>query len=94
MDNLCHTLVGAALAEAGLKRRSPYGTATLLISANLPDVDALVFFTNTPFGLVPARLDARRACGRVPADCADGRGRTWGPRRLGRRAVSADRGRR
>lgn len=48
MDNLCHTLVGAALAEAGLKRRTPYGTATLLISANLPDLDALVFFTDTP----------------------------------------------
>ncbi len=41
MDNLCHTLAGAALAHAGLKRRSPLGTATLLIAANLPDVDVI-----------------------------------------------------
>lgn len=43
MDNLCHTLVGAALAQAGLKRRTRYGMATLLIGANLPDVDALTY---------------------------------------------------
>lgn len=41
MDNLCHTLAGAALAQAGLKRRSPLGTVTLLIAANLPDVDVI-----------------------------------------------------
>src|SRR3712207_4662996 len=41
MDNLCHTLVGAALAESGLKRRTPLGAATLMIGANLPDVDVL-----------------------------------------------------
>jgi len=45
MDNLCHTLVGAALAEAGLKRRTPRGMATLLIAANLPDLDAIAAFT-------------------------------------------------
>ena len=39
MDPLAHTLVGAALAETGLKRLSRYGTATLLIGANLPDID-------------------------------------------------------
>ena len=31
MDNLCHTLVGAALAEAGLRKKTPLATATLLI---------------------------------------------------------------
>jgi len=41
MDNLCHTLAGAALAQAGLKRRTPLATATLLIGANLPDVDVI-----------------------------------------------------
>src|SRR3990172_9370291 len=40
MDNLCHTLVGAALGEAGLKRTTPLAMATLLIGANLADVDA------------------------------------------------------
>lgn len=41
MDNICHTLVGAALAESGLKRRTAMGAATLMIAANLPDVDVI-----------------------------------------------------
>lgn len=43
MDNLCHTLAGAALAESGLRRRTALGTATLLIGANLPDLDVLAY---------------------------------------------------
>ena len=45
MDNLCHTLVGAACGEAGLKQKTRFGNATLMIAANLPDVDVLSFFT-------------------------------------------------
>jgi inner membrane protein len=41
MDNVCHTLVGAALGEAGLKRRTALGATTLMIGANFPDIDAL-----------------------------------------------------
>lgn len=41
MDNLAHTLVGAALGQAGLKRKTGLGMATLMIAANLPDLDAL-----------------------------------------------------
>jgi inner membrane protein len=48
VDNLCHTLTGAAFAEAGLKRATPLGSATLMIAANLPDVDVLVFATDVP----------------------------------------------
>ena len=48
MDNLCHTLVGAALGEAGLKQRTRFGSAALMIASNLPDVDVLVFATGTP----------------------------------------------
>lgn len=48
MDNLCHTLVGAALAETGLKGRTRLGSAVLMVSANLPDLDVLVFATDTP----------------------------------------------
>jgi len=48
MDNVCHTLVGAALAEAGLKRRTRYASATLMIAANLPDIDVLSFISGTP----------------------------------------------
>jgi inner membrane protein len=41
LDNLAHTLAGAALGEAGLKKTTGLGMAALLIAANLPDVDAL-----------------------------------------------------
>jgi inner membrane protein len=41
MDNVCHTLVGAALAKTGLERRSALGGATLMIGANFPDIDVL-----------------------------------------------------
>ena len=47
MDNVCHTLVGAALGEAGLKRRTALGSATLMIGSNLPDIDVAVFATDT-----------------------------------------------
>ena len=48
MDNLCHTLVGAAFGEAGLKRQTRFGNTTLMIAANLPDVDVLVFASSLP----------------------------------------------
>lgn len=51
MDNLCHTLTGAALAQAGLKRRTALGAATLIIAANLPDVDILSYFRGETFAL-------------------------------------------
>ena len=41
MDNLAHTLAGAALGMAGLKRKTGLGLATLMIAANLPDIDAV-----------------------------------------------------
>jgi inner membrane protein len=41
LDNLTHTLVGLALAESGLKRRTALGTATLAIGANFPDIDVV-----------------------------------------------------
>lgn len=41
MDNLAHGLFGAALGEAGLKKKTGLGLATLIIAANIPDIDAL-----------------------------------------------------
>lgn len=41
MDNLAHSLAGMALAEAGLRRKTGLATVTLVLAANLPDVDAL-----------------------------------------------------
>ncbi|MGH9371056.1 MAG: metal-dependent hydrolase [Vicinamibacterales bacterium] len=48
MDNLCHTLTGAALAEAGLTSRTRFGSAALMVAANLPDIDVLSFVADTP----------------------------------------------
>jgi len=48
MDNVCHTLVGAAFGETGLKRQTRFGNVTLMIAANLPDIDVLVFATDLP----------------------------------------------
>jgi inner membrane protein len=45
MDNISHTLVGAALGQAGLKKRTGLGMATLMIAANIPDLDGLAMFT-------------------------------------------------
>ena len=41
MENLAHTLVGAALARAGLDRLSPLAMSTALLAANLPDIDVV-----------------------------------------------------
>jgi inner membrane protein len=56
LDNLCHTLVGAALGEAGLKRTTPLAMATLLVGANLPDVDAVTY----AFADAPTSFEFRR----------------------------------
>ena len=48
MDNICHALTGAAFAEAGLKRYTRFGTVSLIVAANLPDIDVLSFVADTP----------------------------------------------
>jgi inner membrane protein len=44
VENLAHTLVGGALGRAGLDRLTPLAMPTVLIAANLPDVDAVAGF--------------------------------------------------
>jgi inner membrane protein len=44
MDNLTHSLVGAVMGQAGLKRTTGLAMPALIIGANLPDVDAACFF--------------------------------------------------
>ncbi len=46
MDPICHTLAGLAIGETGLKHRTTWGMATLVIAANVPDVDGVVFATD------------------------------------------------
>lgn len=46
MDNLTHSLIGAVLGQAGLKRKTGLAMPTLIVAANIPDIDA----TCTVFG--------------------------------------------
>ncbi len=55
MDPVAHTLFGATLAEIGLKTKSRYATATLIIGANLPDVDAVLTLFGTDTALLHRR---------------------------------------
>jgi inner membrane protein len=43
MEPLAHTLAGACMAESGLKRLSPLASSTLIIAANIPDVDGACY---------------------------------------------------
>lgn len=43
MDNLTHSLVGALIGQAGLKRKTGLAMPALIVGANLPDVDAACF---------------------------------------------------
>jgi inner membrane protein len=45
VDPLTHTLVGANLASTRLGETTRLATAALVIGANLPDVDAILYFT-------------------------------------------------
>jgi inner membrane protein len=51
MDNLTHMLAGAVLARAGLGRRTPLAMPTLLLAANLPDLDVLAYLRDPLFAL-------------------------------------------
>ena len=50
MDNLCHSLVGAALSESGLRPRTRYATTALVLGANFPDIDVAAVFTEHGLG--------------------------------------------
>lgn len=40
MDNLTHSLVGAAFGQMGLKKKTGLAMSALILGANLPDIDA------------------------------------------------------
>jgi inner membrane protein len=44
MENLTHTLIGFTLSRAGLNRWSPRPDLTLMLAANIPDIDMLCWF--------------------------------------------------
>ena len=43
MDNVCHSLAGAAIAQASFARRLPRATLAAVVAANIPDVDAFTY---------------------------------------------------
>ncbi|MEN7536135.1 metal-dependent hydrolase [Aurantiacibacter flavus] len=47
MDNLTHSLVGALIGQAGLKKKTGLAMPALIIGANLPDVDVTCFAWTT-----------------------------------------------
>lgn len=47
MDNLTHSFAGALLAQMGLKKLTGRATATLVIAANIPDIDAVATLLGT-----------------------------------------------
>jgi inner membrane protein len=55
MDNLAHSLVGAWMGEAGLKRKTPLATLTLVLGANLPDIDGVTVLGNPDTSLLLRR---------------------------------------
>lgn len=55
MDNLTHSLVGAALAEAGPRDRFALATPTLILAANVPDVDIVSYLIAGEFAALAWR---------------------------------------
>ncbi len=55
MDNVTHSLVGAALAEAGPRDRWALATPTLILAANVPDVDVVSYLLVGEFGALAWR---------------------------------------
>jgi inner membrane protein len=47
MDNLTHGLAGAVLGQMGLKRKTGLAMPTLIIGANIPDIDAVATLLGT-----------------------------------------------
>lgn len=55
MDNVCHSLAGAVLAECGFARRSRFATAAMVLAANIPDLDVAYIFGGELSGLESRR---------------------------------------
>lgn len=55
MENLSHTLLGAAIAETRLGKRTPLAMATALVGTNLPDLDVLAYVGGSDAALLHRR---------------------------------------
>ena len=55
MENLSHTLLGAAIAETRLAKRTPLAMATALVGTNLPDLDVIAYLGGSDAALLHRR---------------------------------------
>jgi len=46
MDNLTHTLTAVAISQTGLNRRTRFATLTVILGANVPDIDIVAGLKN------------------------------------------------
>ncbi|MEM7585177.1 MAG: metal-dependent hydrolase [Acidobacteriota bacterium] len=51
MDPLTHSLTGVAMARGGLARHTPLAMTTLVLAANLPDIDGVSYFISSDLAL-------------------------------------------
>jgi inner membrane protein len=51
LDNLTHSLVGAAIGKSGAERVTPLATVTLVLAANAPDIDVFSYVHGEYFAL-------------------------------------------
>jgi membrane-bound metal-dependent hydrolase YbcI (DUF457 family) len=66
LENIAHTFLGSALAQAGLKKLSGMGMATLVIAANLPDIDLVWSFYSYTSYLIHHRGFTHSFIGIIP----------------------------
>jgi inner membrane protein len=72
MDNLTHSLIGAAVANAGLKQKLGRGTTwALIISSNIPDIDVFWGFVDPAPSFAYRRMLTHGILG-VPLLCLAG----------------------
>jgi len=55
VDPITHTMAGATLAATGLRRTTPLAAGTLMLAANAPDIDVLVYFVGNEYDALAFR---------------------------------------
>ncbi|MFO7260764.1 MAG: metal-dependent hydrolase [bacterium] len=55
MDPITHTMTGATLAAAGLRRATPLAAGTLMLAANAPDIDVLIYLVGNEYDALAFR---------------------------------------
>lgn len=69
MEPITHLLTGACISRAGLNRKTALATATLVIAAEIPDIDSLALFWGRVVGFAHHRGFTHTFLG-VPFDAA------------------------